>query len=642
MDTKKLGKKFVLGLISTAFSFSCFACTADMLQLANTTLKDIIQANLNLSKVTTTGDQTSQETVKTEDVENVELDGVALDKSKYTVQDGKVIIKQLDTKTDHVLLIKIKGIDQKLPFKIAKTTTSEKTLTFDGTIEYKVDNGQSTLQNFYSGKDQNGQLDPNSDQIKISGTQMYWWDPATQKSYEQAQNAGAAPINVNTFKQPAQWQQVTKNQTEIFIPQALPTCAVINADGSVGLPDGKTRIPMDKITKLPDGSLQLPDGKIIYPCKRPPLAGQPMQPGVPVVMQNCVKINQDGSVGLPDGKTVIPADKVIKQADGSVKLPDGTVMKPCNPPLPAGSMQPAQNLTNCFLLNPDGSVIAVGLPAGTIIPADKVVKQADGTIKLPDGTIVKPCNFPQTMPSGQPNYETCIVINADGSVGLPNGTIIPKEKVVKQPDGSIKLPDGSVVYPCPTNITSAPPNPPGCVVINTDGSVGLPNGTIIPADKVVKQSDGSVKLPDGSVVKPCNLPQPMPSGQPNYATCVVLNADGSVGLPNGTIIPKEKVVKQPDGSIKLPDGSVVYLCPTNITTAPPPPPNCVVVNPDGSVGLPNGTVIPADKVVKQSDGSIKLPDGSVVYPCNTPQPASGNNTTPPPPPSPMPSASIPA
>lgn len=84
--------------------------------------------------------------------------------------------------------------------------------------------------------------------------------------------------------------------------------------------------------------------------------------------------------------------------------------------------------------------------------------------------------------------------------------------------------------------------PPG--VINSDGTITLPDGTVLPAPVV--NSDGTITLPDGTVIDPSQMPPPHPP--------LVKNADGSLTLPDGTVIQPNA-----DGTYTMPDGHVIDL-----------------------------------------------------------------------------------
>jgi hypothetical protein len=102
--------------------------------------------------------------------------------------------------------------------------------------------------------------------------------------------------------------------------------------------------------------------------------------------------------------------------------------------------------------------------------------------------------------------------------------------------------------------TTPPPHgphfgpPPG--VVNDDGTITLPDGTVLPAPTF--NDDGTITLPDGTVIDPSQMPPP-------HRQPPVKNADGSITLPDGTVIQPNA-----DGTYTLPDGHVIDL-----TKAPP-------------------------------------------------------------------------
>jgi len=96
-----------------------------------------------------------------------------------------------------------------------------------------------------------------------------------------------------------------------------------------------------------------------------------------------------------------------------------------------------------------------------------------------------------------------------------------------------------------TSGTTAPRHGPPPGVVNSDGTVTLPDGTVLPAPTV--NSDGTITLPDGTVVDPAkDLPPPNPP--------FLKNADGSITLSDGTVIQPNA-----DGTYTLPDGTVIDL-----------------------------------------------------------------------------------
>ena len=84
--------------------------------------------------------------------------------------------------------------------------------------------------------------------------------------------------------------------------------------------------------------------------------------------------------------------------------------------------------------------------------------------------------------------------------------------------------------------------PPG--VVNDDGTITLPDGTVLPAPTF--NADGTITLPDGTVIDPSQLPPPRAP--------ITKNADGSITLPDGTVVQPDA-----DGTYTLPDGHVIDL-----------------------------------------------------------------------------------
>ncbi len=102
-----------------------------------------------------------------------------------------------------------------------------------------------------------------------------------------------------------------------------------------------------------------------------------------------------------------------------------------------------------------------------------------------------------------------------------------------------------------TGSNSTPPprgphfGPPPGSTVNADGTVTLPDGTVLPAPTL--NADGTITLPDGTVIDPSqDLPPPH---QPP-----VKNADGSITLDDGTVIQPNA-----DGTYTLPNGHIIDL-----------------------------------------------------------------------------------
>ena len=100
-----------------------------------------------------------------------------------------------------------------------------------------------------------------------------------------------------------------------------------------------------------------------------------------------------------------------------------------------------------------------------------------------------------TPPRHGPHGPPPVDLNSDGSITLPDGTVLPPPTF--NGDGSITLPDGTVL-PMP-----APRLP---FMKNADGSISLPDGTTVQPN-----ADGTYTLPDGHVIDPSKAP---PAGGP--------------------------------------------------------------------------------------------------------------------------------
>ncbi len=97
-----------------------------------------------------------------------------------------------------------------------------------------------------------------------------------------------------------------------------------------------------------------------------------------------------------------------------------------------------------------------------------------------DATTVRPVHPPHFGPPPG-------ILNPDGTITLPDGTVLPAPTL--NSDGTITLPDGTVIDP----LRDHPPGPP--FTINSDGSITLSDGTVIAAN-----ADGTYTLPDGHVI----------------------------------------------------------------------------------------------------------------------------------------------
>jgi hypothetical protein len=109
-------------------------------------------------------------------------------------------------------------------------------------------------------------------------------------------------------------------------------------------------------------------------------------------------------------------------------------------------------------------------------------------------------NTTATPPAGHPHFgpPPGSVVNDDGTITLPDGTVLPAPTV--NADGTITLPDGTVIDPTKDH----PPGPP--FTKNSDGSITLPDGTVVQPN-----ADGTYTMPDGHVI---DLSKAPPAGGP--------------------------------------------------------------------------------------------------------------------------------
>lgn len=294
----------------------------------------------------------------------------------------------------------------------------------------------------------------------------------------------------------------------------------------------------------------------------------------PPALIQCAKVHRKGEIYLSTGE-FFSADQFQYTQDKDVRLPDGKVVPVCQ-------------RSECAVVNPDGSVIflrnwpeeSISMPGQYRLPvilAEDIVASASDVVKYPDGTILLPGG--KVSPVCQPR--SCASVQADGSVIVPpNRNAVPASDVVKNPDGTIGLPGGKVLPACPPRQDQSNL----CVVINTDGSLRFPDGTVVSSDRIFEETKARYDAAQG--MKSYNY-NPSDSAIPtrylavrNYPIvnsyelrgggmflvcseeCVQINPYpyGPVGLPGGKVVPASDVVKNPNGTIGLPDGKVLPVC----------------------------------------------------------------------------------
>ena len=236
----------------------------------------------------------------------------------------------------------------------------------------------------------------------------------------------------------------------------------------------------------------------------------------------------------------------------------------------------------------------VTLPAGSTVTKDgKIIAlpkggtiAADGTITIYVKVTVKDAEGNETTITPPADGEN-VTVNPDGTMELPEGTVVEK------PDGSTTtLPDGGSMDAEGNTTTEGT-----TITENTDGSVTVTDKdgnetTITPAEgeNVTVNPDGTMELPEGTVVE-----------KPDGST-TTLPAGGSMGAEGNTTTEGTTITKNTDGSVTVTDKDG-----NETTVTPPADGENVTVNTDGTMTMPEGTVI------ESADGSTTtLPDGGSV------------------------------
>ena len=230
------------------------------------------------------------------------------------------------------------------------------------------------------------------------------------------------------------------------------------------------------------------------------------------------QIDQFGNVTLPAGGKVIFANGTevmdfVKEQ--SIITPGGSVITP-------NDKGGAPKVNSDGTVNvPEGSMVVLSIGYEITPPKDSVVSN-NGDITTLSGVSIK-------------GNGTVVAPGPDGKVGTPDDvTINPYrdingygEMATVDEFGNVTLPiGGHVEFPDKTKVTDSGDNqsiitPRGYVVapndkgdlpiVNTDGSVKVPDGSmvVLPNGKVIKPengstvgTDGTIKNPDGSVTNP--------------------------------------------------------------------------------------------------------------------------------------------
>ena len=312
----------------------------------------------------------------------------------------------------------------------------------------------------------------------------------------------------------------------------------------------------------------------------------------------------NSTVIVPEGKM----DAVVIGDDGTMTLPAGTVVESVDgtiTTLPAGGTLATDGTVATegtkITENTDGTVTVTDKDGNktTITPAEgeEVVVNPDGTMELPEGTVVeKPDGTTTTLPNGG-------TLAADGTVTV-NG-----EVTVEDAEGN--------------ETTITPPADGENVTVNPDGTMELPEGT------VVDKPDGSTTtLPDGGSMD-------AEGNVTSEGAEITEKADGSVTVTDKdgnetTITPAEgeEVVVKPDGTVEVPAGSEIETESGTATipedsgtvTIPADKVDEVTADENGTVTLPAGTTVTKnDETITLTEGGTIAADGTVTDPAAPPE-----------------------
>ena len=249
---------------------------------------------------------------------------------------------------------------------------------------------------------------------------------------------------------------------------------------------------------------------------------------------------------------------------------------------------------------------------------DAVVIGDDGTMTLPAGTVVESADGTiTTLPAGG-------TLATDGTVAT-EGT-----KITENTDGTVTVTDKD------GNETTITPAEGENVTVNPDGTMELPEGT------VVEKPDGSTTtLPDGGSMD-------AEGNVTSEGTTITEKENGSVTVTDKddketTITPAEgeEVVVKPDGTVEVPAGSEIETESGTATipgaggtvTIPADKVDEVTADENGTVTLPAGSTITKDgETITLTKGGTIAADGTVTDPAAPPEnPENPEKPTPKPP-----------
>ena len=310
-----------------------------------------------------------------------------------------------------------------------------------------------------------------------------------------------------------------------------------------------------------------------------------------------LKLNEDGTVTLPDGRRVA-ASEISIGTDGKVHLKNGEAIKGVTTLKSVGKLTTNANgdvvdangnILTGVKLNADGTVT---LPDGSVVNADQLAVGSNGEITLTNGKVikgvksVKPVGKLTTNANGDVvdangNILTGVKMNADGTVTLPDGTIVSADKLTVGANGEVSLSDGTPVKG--VNVVK----PAGKLTTNSKGEVVDENGNVLSGLKLNK--DGTVTLPDGTKVA---------------ASDITIGANGEIMLKNGKKVEGAKAIKT-IGKLTADAAGTVVDANGNVLAG-------LKLNEDGTVTLPDGRKVDASDIVMNDDGSVSLRNGEVI------------------------------
>ena len=452
----------------------------------------------------------------------------------------------------------------------------------------------------------------------------------------------------------------------------IPDGVVLPDDFS--MPPGIVLPPGTEFSELPAGAEILEDGSIMIPGFVMP-AGLTMPPGFELPA---------GAETTDDGRIILPPPpergfdhqfQVIHHDDGSVTLPappDGQPIPPNATVNPDGTLTlpPPEFFGE---IGVDGSFLAEidqftgDLPPGAVVGEDgrvrfehqggggfsfggsqvDIERQDDGSWSMTGTGGFDPTDPAfsgffaddlQVGPGGElimgpPPGFVPPTVNADGSITIPAGEI-PDDAPL--PPGAVRNPDGSVTMPPPPEFidpTSGLNTDYMGAVINDDGTMTLPDGTVVDAPPIVD---------DGFAIDPATGLPVGPDGQPLVFDDSGLPIDPATGMPfipgqagmdttGLTFDPTTGFPVDPATGLPIDPATGQVFDPDQGFLPPPPPdawmPPCdPMTDPDCTAPSPDGGTMPYP-----DDGTMPPPCDPAMDPtCTAPPPDDGSGTMPPP------------